>query len=150
MVVCLILKVNQPLLLHTVNFHGHHDGAGIDFIGNLHIRKFSIPAQLLHCHQGQVHQADVLIVPPLIYHFPVSQVLLICILNGFPVIPVRKAYILKFSGKRGVAAVVGPVCIQHTDFRYGRIPALFLFIICLDMEEILKSHGQVQGIIKSL
>ena len=147
---CLILKVDQPLLCHPVDFNGHHDGAGIDFIGNLHIRKLPVTAQLLHGHQGQVHQADILVVPSLIYHFPVRQVLVIGLLNGLPVIPVREAYVLKFSGKCGVSAVVGPVCVQHPDFRDGRVPVFFLFIVCLYVEEILKGHGQVQRVIKGL
>ena len=150
MVVCLILKIHQPLFCRTVNLHRNHDAACIDFIRNFHVLKLSLAPQLLHSHKSQVHKAHVLIVPSLINHFPVSQVLLIGFLHGLSVIAVRKAYIFKLCGKGSMAAVIRPISIQHTDLRHRRIPVLFLLIIILDMKEVLKGHGQVQGAVKSL
>ncbi len=49
-----------------------------------------------------------------------------------------------------MAAVVGPVGIQHPDLRHGRIPLLLLPEIPLDMQEILEGHCQAQGIIQTL
>ncbi len=49
-----------------------------------------------------------------------------------------------------MAAMVGPVGVKDPDLRHGRIPALFLLIILLDMTEILEGHGQTQRVIKLL
>ena len=106
MVVGLILENHQPLFCHPVNLYRHHDAAGIDFIGYFHIRQLTLASQLLHSHKSQVHKAHVLIVPSLINHFPVSQILLIGLLHGLPVIAVREVYILKLCGKGGMAAVI--------------------------------------------
>ena len=47
-----------------------------------------------------------------------------------------------------MAAMVGPVGIQHADLGHGRIAALLSEEIGPDMEKVLKSHGQPQRIVE--
>ena len=66
MVVGLVLEEHQPLLrdlgrpthIAVVHLHGHHHGAGVDFIRFLHVGELPLLLELAHGHQGQVHQAD--------------------------------------------------------------------------------------------
>ena len=58
MVVCLILEIDEPLLLFSIDFHRHHDAAGVDLVGYFQIIQFALHAQLLHGHQRQIHQTD--------------------------------------------------------------------------------------------
>ena len=71
-------------------------------------------------------------------------------LNGFPEIAVVKFHIRQLGRKRSVAAVIGPVCVQHTDLRHGRVAFFLLPEIILDVFEILEGHGQIQGSIQLL
>ena len=73
----------------------------------------------------------------------VGQILVIGVLDGLLIIALGEGHIFKLCGEGGVAAVVGPVCIQHTDLRHRRIPLLFVFIISLDMKEVLEGHSQI-------
>ena len=43
-----------------------------------------------------------------------------------------------------MAAVIGPVRIQHPDLRHGRIPLFFFYKIILNMQKIFKRHGKIQ------
>ena len=49
-----------------------------------------------------------------------------------------------------MAAVVGPISVQHPEFRHGRVTFFLPFKIILDVQEILKSHGKPKGTVKSL
>ena len=150
MVVGLVLKVHQPLFHFSVDLHRHHDGAGVDLVRLLLILELTFFFQFLHGHQRQIHQARELVLPALIDLLPVSQVLLVGALDGIAVIAVSKRHIRQLRAKGGVAAVIGPVGVQHTDLRHGRIAFLLVPEIILNMQEILKRHGQVQGAVQFL
>ena len=60
---CLILKVDQPLLFHSVHFDRHHDTARIDLIRFLLILEFALSLKPAHRHERKIHQADELILP---------------------------------------------------------------------------------------
>ena len=143
-----IFKVHQPLLSHSVDLNRNHNTAGIDLIRDLHILQLPLFFQLFHGYQSKIHKADILIVPSFIDLLSVSQILLVGILNGLFVLALCKGHIFKFGGKGSMTAMVRPVGIKYTDFRHRGIPAFFLCIIRLNMKEILKGHGQIQGIIK--
>ena len=65
-VVGLVLEVQEPLLFDPVHFNRDDDGAGIDFVGFLLIIELALGLELLGCKEGDVHEADVFIVPVLI------------------------------------------------------------------------------------
>ena len=118
MVVRLILEIDQPLFFHAVYFDRHNNTACIDLIGFFLIFQFSLFFQLPHCHQRKIHQADKLVFSSGKNLTVRPQILFVCIFNRFSVIPVSKPHILQFSGKCRMTAVIGPVSIQHTDFRH--------------------------------
>ena len=146
----LILKINQPLLGLSVDFHRHYDGAGVDLLGFLQILQFALGAQLLHAQYRQIHQADKLIVSSFIKSLMVGKILIVGILDRLSVIAVGKCYVLKLRRKGRMTAVIGPISIQHPDLRDRGIPLFFILKIILDMKEILKGHCQVHGTIKLL
>ena len=148
MIVGFVFKVYQPLLGLAVHFYRHYDGAGIDFLGLFLIVQFAFRLQLSHGHQRKIHQADELILPFPKNLFPVRQILPVGLLDGLPVIAVRKAYIRKLCGKGRMAAVIGPVGIQHPDLRHGRISLFLIPKIILDVQKIPEGHCQVQGRVK--
>ena len=63
MVMCLILKVDQPLFFHSIYLDRHHNAACIDLIRLLLILKFPLSLKPAHCHERKIHQADELILP---------------------------------------------------------------------------------------
>ena len=148
MVVSLILEVHEPLLLHAVHGHRHDDAAGVDLVGLLLVRKLPFLLQLAHGHESQVHQTDELVVPALEYLPVVRRILAVGVLDGLSVISLSKGNVFQLCGEGGVAAVVGPVGVQHPDLRHGRVPVLLSPEIVLDMLEILEGHGKPERVVE--
>ena len=151
-----ILKADQPLFRVRVgsvsrcDLYRYHDGAGIDLVRLLHIRKHAVVAQFLHCDQSQIHQADKLVISALIQLLSGIQIAHIAGFQRGTVVTVRKGNVLQLSRKRRMTAVIGPVGIQHADLGHGRIPVFLSLEIVLDMQKILKGHCQAQGIVQFL
>ena len=150
MVVSFILKVYQPLLSNTVDFHRNHNTAGINLVRNLQILQFSLCPKLLHSQKSQIHQADKFIVAAFVKNLPISQILIVGFLNWRFIKTVRNLNLLQLCGEGGMTAVIRPVGIQNTNLCYRRIAVLLLRIIFLNMLKIPESHSQIQGVIKSL
>ena len=160
MVVCLIFEKYQPflrlLMVTVIHLHRNHHRTGINLIRLLHVRQLSLFFQLLHGHQRQIHQADELAPGmPLFRSVPVNlltgiQITVISSLNGKAVIPLSELHILQLCGESCMTAVIGPVGIQHTDFRHTGIPLLVFSEILLNMLEILKRHSQGKRGVKLL
>ena len=154
MVVRLILEEHQPFFrlraISVIHFHRNDDGAGIDLLGFLHIRKLSFLLQLTHSRQRQIHQADELVLPSREKLLSGIQIALIGLFDGLAVIAVLKFHILQLCGEGGMTAVVRPVCIQHPDLRHGRIPVLLSRKIILYMLKIPEGHRQSKGIVQRL
>ena len=94
MVVGFILKVYQPFLCHSIDFHRHHNTAGVDLVRNLQILQFPLCPKLLHSQKRQIHQADKLIITAFIKNLSVSQILVVGILNRSLVKAICNLYIL--------------------------------------------------------
>ena len=47
-----------------------------------------------------------------------------------------------------MTAVIGPVSIQHTDFRHRRVSVFFRLVVILDMQKIFKSHRKSERTIQ--
>ena len=148
MVVCLILKVDQPLFVHTVNIHRNNDGAGIDLIGFFLIFQFAFFFELFRAQKSQIHQADKFVRTAFVQLVTVSQIFLECTFNDVTIISLAKSNILQLCGEGGMTAVIRPVGIQYTDLCHGRITFFFVLKIILNMQEILEGHGQSQRIIQ--
>ena len=132
-----IFKEYKPLLCFligsVIHLHRNHNRAGIDFIGLFHIVQFAVFFQLSHCHQSQIHQADELIFSSCKNLFSGIQITLVGGFDGRTIITLPKLHICQLCGEGGMTAVVRPVCIQHSDFRHGRISLFILFKILLNM-----------------
>ena len=99
MIVSFIFEEYQPLLgdrssaVLVIHLHRNNDGAGVNLIGFLHIFQLAILFQLTHCHQGQIHQADKLILTPCKNLASGIQIAAIGGLNRITVVAIFKLYI---------------------------------------------------------
>ena len=141
---CLILKVDKPLLCYSVYCDRHHDAARIYLIGYFHILELSFLLQLTHCKKCNIHEAYELVISALEDNLSVGKVTIVGINNRLLVISIAEAYILKLRGECGMTTMVRPVCIKNTDFRHGRVTLLLIFEIILYMLKIFKCHGKTK------
>ena len=141
MVMGLVLEEHQPLLggrgsahIAVVYLHRHHHGAGVDLIGLFHVLQLSFLFQLPHGHQRQIHQADELIPGTLsVDLLPGVQIAAVSGLDGGTIVPFPELHLRQLRGKGGMAAVVGPIGVQHPDLRHSGIALLVLPEILLNM-----------------
>ncbi len=149
MVVGLIFKEDKPLLglgpVAVIDLDRNHDGAGVVFIGLFHIGELAVRLELLHAHDGQVHQTDRLVGAACIELAPGIGIALPGGLDGGAVETVLELDIFEFCGESGVSAVVRPVGIQHADLGDGGIAVLGIAEIGLNELEIRPGHGKTQG-----
>ena len=150
MVVCLILKVDQPFLFFSIYINRHYNTAGIDLVGLFLILKLAFGFQFLHSHKSKIHQADEFVVSSLIKDFSVGKISVIGINDRSFIITLIKFHLCKLSGECSMTAMVRPVSIQNTNLGHGRITFLLVLEIVLDMKEILECHSKVQGAVKFL
>ncbi len=158
MVVCLVLEEHQPFFtnraLPIVHFHRDDHGAGIVLIGLLLIGQLSVRLELLHADDGKIHQAGILVRAVLIH---LRAGILITLEGGFHrnlVVAVAEGHILQLRRKGCVAAVIGPVGIQHADLRHCGIPVNFSVEfpveVILNQLKILKGHRKAERIVQLL
>ena len=142
MVVGLVLEHQQPVLIFAVYRGGNVDGAGVDFLALVQLRKLALFFQVFCADGGNVHEG----LGPLGGFFlavdchPGGQVLLISrlhpgIVNGDAV---------QVGGEGGVTAVVGPVGVHHPNFGDGGIPMLGVPEVGLEEFQIVQIHGKPQ------
>ena len=94
MVVRLIFEINQPLFFFAVHLQGNNNRAGIDLIRLLLILQPALFFQLLHCHQGKIHQADKFIRSVFIKFCKILLILLVGLLNGLQIIALPESNLL--------------------------------------------------------
>ena len=142
MVVCFIFEEEQPVFLAVDGIDLHLDGAGIDFFRLIQVFQLSFLTESLdsrRCHIHQRHRAlRVLAIDMDARLFVVFE----CFGNRG-----GKSTIFDFDrrelrGEGGMTAVVGPVGIEHTDFRHSRISLLFITEIVTDHREVVVTHGK--------
>ena len=145
MVVRLVFEHHQPLFLGlSIDGYGHDDRSGIDLLGNFQVIKFAGISQLTHTDEGDVHQRDRLVVPTQL--LASGEVSLPSALNAVGAL--AEGDVVDFREKGGVAAVVGPVGVEHPDFRQARV-ALFLMVeIVLTEGHVLRRHGETEVLAK--
>ena len=131
----LVLEEEQPVLLLAVDIALDLDGAGVDLVGLVQILEDALLFQLLGTNGGQVHHAAGLVLPAQIRtHGHVA-------VKGFLHHGVVDLHIVQNGTERGVAAVVGPVGVDHLDLGDGGVPLLGaeIFLAELDVAQI---HGE--------
>ena len=144
----LVFKENQPLLglgaPAVVHFDRDHDRAGVVFIGHFHVGELSVCLELLHAHNGQIHQTDRLVAAAGIQLTAGIGIALPGCLDGCAEIAVFKLNIFEFCGESGVTAVIRPIGVQHPDLGDGGIAVLCVTEIGLDKPEIRPGHGKAE------
>ena len=141
MVMGFVLEHHQPVFFFTVNGDGHYDAAGIDFFRSIQVRDLAFLLQLLRGQAGHIHQRNGPLRIRTVHEVPVMLIQGESLSYRICIDAICNGDIFQLRFKRGMAAVVGPVCIQHLDFRNGGIP-VFLLEIILDEGQIVDAHSQ--------
>ena len=129
MVVGLVLKQEQPVLVLAVDIDLHLDGAGVDLLGLVDIGHDAGLLKVLGADGAHVHEADGLgVATELVAHLHVA-------VEGLLHHGVIDRHVIQDGAEGGVAAVVGPVGVDHADLGDGGVAVL--------IAEVLLAEGDV-------
>ncbi len=134
-VVGLVLKEVEPVLLLAVDVDLALDGAGVDLLGLVEVLEDALGLEVLGADGAHVHKADgLLVAAELVAHGLVAG-------KGVLDARVAREDVVQARAEGGVAAVVGPVGVDHLDLGDGRHAALAgeVLLAELDVGEV---HGQ--------
>ncbi len=149
---CLIFEHQKPALnsIRTIRrqrlsvfvcriMHIHINGTGIVFLRHFQIIQFPMIAEILcsdHCH---IHKRYRSVMPAGIHIGTHISIIFKRTSEQFCIRSALDSEIFEFCKKRCMPAMIRPVRIQYTDFRFRRIPFLF-FEIVLHEFNICKIH----------
>ena len=134
-VVGFVLEQEQPILIMAIHINLHLDGAGVDFFGFIKILQNAVLLEPLRADGAHIHKAYRLFVAAkLVTHL---KILIERGLHGC----VIDLHIIKLRAERGVTAMIGPIRVDHLDFRDRRI-TLFLGKVSTAELQISQIHGQ--------
>ena len=118
---------------------GHDDdGGGVDFFGDFEVVEFAGGVEFAHADERDVHQGDRLVAAAEL--FP-------DILIGLPGAGdgaggVVEGDVVDFCEKRGVAAVVGPVGVEHLELGDAGVAFFLVAEVGLAEGDVLGGHGE--------
>ena len=140
-----IFEKKEPVLAAVYRVDFYLDGAGIHFLRSIQVGKFSFLTKGLHCCRSHVHEGDrpLRVLP--VNMDPCFLIFLKSSGNRSAESPFLHVNIRKLCGEGGVTAVIGPVGIQHTDFRHRRIPLFLIPEIGLNHGKVFVAHGKAHG-----
>ncbi len=134
MVVRFILEQKKPGLFLPVHGYRHLDGARIDFLGLVELVEKAFALQIAGGNGAQIHQADGLGA----VQFPTDiKIVAPCFFKE----RIIEGHRVDHGQEGGVPAVIGPVGVDHADFRDGRV-ALLGAEIGLAERDVIRVHGQ--------
>ena len=141
---CFIFKLNQPSFRFPIDGDGRFNGASIDFLAFVQVVDLSALFQHFCADHGHIHQGD----GPVrltVHLIPASQIFFQCFFYRS-----GNLALFHFDGtqpgrKRGMAAVVAPVCVNHTQFCHRGIALFFVTEIVPAEQQIVKTHGKAHG-----
>ena len=129
-VVGLVLKQEQPVLVLAVDIDLHLDGAGVDLLGLVDIGHDAGLLKVLGADGAHVHEADGLgVAAEFVAHLHVA-------VEGLLHHGVVDRHVVQDGAEGGVAAVVGPVGVDHADLGDGGVAVL--------IAEVLLAEGDVR------
>ena len=135
MVVGFVLEKQQPGFFHAVYRDVHLYGAGVDFLALIQFVQLSHGAQVLDRNGRQIHQTDGLGLTA--KGIPGGEVGFVGLLEQ----RIGKGNIVNDGAEGGVPAMIGPVGVDHPDFRDGGVPVL-ADKIGLAEGDVIQVHGQ--------
>ena len=136
----LVLEHHEPVFRFSVNRHGHDDGGGVDFLGNFEVVELAPLLEFPHGEQRDVHQANRFV---LAAEFPPQrEVAFPRLFDGSEQRGIVEGDAVQARQERRVPAVVGPVGVEHADFRQRRPAALFVAEVFLHEREVGVAHRQ--------
>ena len=129
-VVGLVLKQEQPVLVLAVDIDLHLDGAGVDLLGFVDIGHDAGLLEVFGADGAHVHEADGLgVATELVAHLHVA-------VEGLLHHGVVDRHVIQDGAEGGVAAVVGPIGVDHADLGDGGVAIL--------IAEVLLAEGDVR------
>ncbi len=146
MVVGFILEEKEPVLHTFFRIYLDLDGAGIDFFGLVEIFEFSFLPESLDSCRGHIHEGHGTL---RIFAVNMDSCFFIFVQsfrNGSAVSAFFHADLRQLRGESGVTTMVGPVGIEHFDFRHRGVPLFFVPEIVPNHGEIVMAHGKAHGL----
>ena len=135
MVVRLVLEQVQPVLIFPVHVHLHLHGAGVDLLGLVQTGQDALRLQPARPNGAHVHEAHgLLVAAQIVAHRQIA-------LEGGAHGLVLYLHVVQHGAERGVAAVVGPIRVDHLDLGDGGATPL-LGEILLAERKVSQVHGQ--------
>ena len=129
-VVGLVLKQEQPVLVLAIDIDLHLDGAGVDLLGLVNIGHDAGLLEVLGADGAHVHEADGLgVAAEFVAHLHVA-------VEGLLHHGVVDRHVVQDGAEGGVAAVIGPVGVDHADLGDGGVAVL--------IAEVLLAEGDVR------
>ena len=138
MVVGLVLEHEQPVLVVTVHERLHFNGAGVDLLGLVDVLQVAALLEHLSRDRTHVHQRNRALGSLFLavdLHTG-SHVAVKCVLHHL----VLELYVVDLGEEGGVAAVVGPVGIDHANLGDGRVALFGVAEVGLQELEVVKVH----------
>ena len=134
-VVGLVLEQEQPVLILAVDVALDLDGAGVDLLRLVQILQDTLLLQLLGTDGSKVHHAAGLVLAAQLgAHRHVA-------VKGLLHHGVVDLHIVQNGAEGGVAAVIGPVGVDHLDLRNGGVALLGAEVLLTELD-IPQIHGQ--------
>ena len=137
-----VFELQQPRARFAVFINVDINGAGVHFGRDFHVLQIALGALVFGVDGGQIHQGvgaggGFVAINALPLRLVIGEI------GGERCAKsaLRKLDVMQCGGKRRVAAVVGPVGIEHADFRLAWL-AVLLLEITLHQLQIGKRHGE--------
>ena len=134
-VVGLVLKQEQPVLVLAVDIDLHLDGAGVDLLGLVDIGHDAGLLKVLGADGAHVHEADGLgVAAEFVAHLHVA-------VEGLLHHGVVDRHVVQDGAEGGMAAVIGPIGVDHADFGDGGV-AILIAEVLLAEGDVCLVHGK--------
>ena len=134
MVMRFIFEEEKPFFGLSVYIHVHFDGAGVDLLGFVELRKLAVCLQITGSDRGKIHEIDGLCAAD---GTAGRQILLI----GFFEKRILKMHVVDRRQEGGMAAVIRPIGVDHADLGNGGVALLLCEIIAAEAE-VVHIHGK--------
>ena len=133
-IVGFVLEEQQPRFFFAIDGDIDMHRAGIDFFGNVFAGEFTVLTKRPCGQKRHVHKTDGLGIAGFLAQRKIGVI-------GFLQQRIRKRHVVNNRTEGRMAAMIGPIGINHANLGFGRI-ALFLPEIRLAEEEIVIVHSQ--------